>query len=270
MGRKKIERVCIVFDLENIEISLQDSYGLSLTDKGIQKIISESNIYGTVENCDFFIGAYWDRFKKHKMLSSKIGATIVDVPINTKNSADCALIIEVMKLKINKRMDKINTFVIVAGDGGYGALITYLIQINKRVVIYSVSTSSKSDLLNLVNDKKRIEEILEIKNKDSFNPKYTIKYQKTPAIESIINKARALKTRMPYLDKNYFIKEVYKASTKHPPFYPYDTFSKCSKLIEECLELGIFISDSRTTKEGKNCITLELDETHSFIREDAV
>jgi len=261
-----VRNVCIVFDFENIEVCLRKKYELSLTEKGFRKILDFASTLGTVQLNNVLVGAFWDNFKSQKNIVTKTGTKRVSVPINTKNAADGALIVEIMKLKIIGELDKIDIVYLLAGDGGYGALIEYLYEQSKEVFISSIGGSdyTKPELLSLATNHKRLEDILEISD-SSNNIEYTSKITLLPEWKAVIGKIRGLKRSIPFIDKNYLASKLAEASKNHPDLHNFDTKQKCQQLVDVCLQNQLLIPNKRNSEDGKIINTVEINESNPLV-----
>jgi len=260
-----VKNICVLFDFENIVSSLQENYQLALTSDGFKKTISYVHSLGSTELKNIFVSAYWDNYKSYKQFPTITGTKKVDVPINTKNAADGALIIELMKLKVSSELDKITTIVLFAGDGGYGSLVRYLYEEQKEVIIISVKNCTKDELAKLAQHT-WIEDILEIKDKYTYNHQFLFKTTILPEWKSVVVKAKSF-TKLPYLDKNYLAKQVYQSYDKHPPLNAYNTLEKCKKLVSDCCENGLFIEAERIVEDGKKTKYLIINSEHILIKD---
>lgn len=258
--------ICIIFDFENIEVNLREKYKLSLKEDGFIKIIENIKTKGNAKIKNILVGAYWNNFISQKSFVIRSGKTI-DVICNTKSAADGALVVEVLKLFIGQQSEEIDTFVLVAGDGGYGNLIQFLLEEEKKVHLLSIKRSLNSDLKKLIGEVEWIDTILGIVDENNYDINYVTPLGLTEDVKSVIRKARGLLTRLPHLNKGYLIKQLLIASTKHPPLNPYNTEAKCTELVNKCCELGIFQEYTHQIENGKDIPALKLDEMHILVLE---
>ncbi|HHU83440.1 MAG TPA: hypothetical protein GXZ26_10605 [Firmicutes bacterium] len=153
----------------------------------------------------------------------------------------------------------------MAGDGGYGSLIHYLYGKEKEVIIYSVKGSTKPELTALANNHEWIEDIIEIKDKENFNTQFVQKTTLLPEWKAIVVKAKYF-DKLPFLDVNFFAKQILQSSNSYEPLKPFDTIEKCKNLIAECCNAGIFIPGTRTTKTGAISKTIEINKSHILLK----
>jgi len=260
-----VSNICVLFDFENINLSLQDNYQLSLTLEGFKKLIEFTKSLGNVEMKNFHVSAYWDNFKQFKNYVTMTGTNRVDVPINTKNAADGALIIQAMRMKLSNDLSKIDLVILFAGDGGYGSLIHYLFEEQKLVYICSVNNSTKENLRGLANKHFWIEDILSIKSAEDYNRQLCFKSALLPEWESVITKVKTY-TKIPYIDKVFIAKQIFSCYDKHPPYKAYNTLEKCLKLVSDCCDQGLLLEEDRTIEGGKIVKHVKVNTEHLLLK----
>jgi hypothetical protein len=257
------KNTCILFDFENVEVNLREKYKLSLKEAGYKKIIEHVSTKGNLVKKYIFVGAYWNNFSSQKNFAVKLGFP-VDVICKTKSAADGALIVETMKLFINKDSDSIDQFILIASDGGYGNLVQFLYQEDKDVFIISNKKAVNSDLLDLLTESEWIEDILSIADDKTYDSELVQQIETTPEIRATVVKVRNLK-HLPHIHKSYLEKQLFIASSKHTSLNAYDTLDKCKILVKHCCSLGIFTEYNAGTSDGKNVPALKLDESHILV-----
>lgn len=164
-----VKKVGVFVDFENIHISLSKK----------NKEIPASNVdifknvgikYGKVEKV--LPIAKWSNFKLHEEAFSEFGIRPYAVTRNSKNASDIALTVECMKSLYE---DKLDVYVLFAGDADFLPLVNHLLDHEKEVYLYSIQGSTSQHLLRLGKEKHFWieEEFVEvIKEEAPLDPKY--------------------------------------------------------------------------------------------------
>lgn len=142
-----MKKVGVFVDFENIHISLSKK-NKEIPSSKVDIFRNAGTQYGKVEKV--LPIARWSKFKEHEEALSEFGIRPYAVTRNSKNASDIALTVECMKSLYE---DKLDVYVLFAGDADFLPLVNHLMDHEKEVYLYSIQGSTSQHLLRLGSEK---------------------------------------------------------------------------------------------------------------------
>jgi hypothetical protein len=137
---QKKDSVAIFCDFQNVN---------SIT-KNADLLLDFAKIQGSVNWKNFYYNSQHKNQVDAKNKLELLGFNCVDVPDNSKNSADARLTFDCTQLFAPKLSPIPNIIILVLGDWDFAGLISMLQAIRRKVIVFAQKGSASPKLINLV------------------------------------------------------------------------------------------------------------------------
>ena len=200
--------------------------------------------------------AKWDDFKRHRDAFIEFGINPTYAGTNHKNASDIALTVECMSALYEGQYD---VFVIYAGDGGFGPLVSALLDKGKEVYLCSVRGSTSELLTRLSQQHTWFQDEWQGDLQDIQSPVVN------PLCKEIVKTLHSLytKCKMTYVTRKYLLDKIIEYSAT----YGSQDYESAGLLLNEARDnLGLIFEEPAQHPKGGQFTIVKINYNNEIVK----